>query len=535
MAGQQQAALEQLFPDMHPQLTQQPPYHQRQEQHQLQQLQQLQQQQQQQQVSGAPPLQQAYDILAGDIDQLNEHLQTARVSRIQKTPAAQDTATNPGPTGPPGPPMPSATARGGHQQGAQQRRPDAKGLAPPSDRSRPKERHDRWPGSNGMYAAGRLAQSNSPPMTPAYTQNQAVQVPPHLLQQHFPGQQVFLPPSREMRQAHQQQQQQQQQRQGYWHPHHQQHAALPPWQSQPPRSSSVDDLRRRSSAAASSEASSQQGVGYPHQSQPQPPLSEALPQAGQDQLQEAPMLTTDPAWDALTSSNAALMLNSTQAPVNFGLMPGSVVHGPASVDSPPAPRGIWGDGLHQQRLSKLASDLASVKVAPNVGPAAAEAAAAINFGAFRKEAAPSSSRSAGSTPHAGEAQRARGNFPFDNAAMLNKHRRGAQRFPHNASAQELRQTSSSSSAAPEAPTRRDRAAKLSLDSLTSQAEAAQRQQALCGFELNTEDFPALGGLAPEPGVVASPCPAQSGGRAPHSKAWSETDALSPLVHKSPPE
>jgi len=528
VAGPQQAALEQLFPDMRPQVIQQPPY---------------QQQQQQSQQSMA---QQPVDISAGDIEQLNQHLHTARVCHVHKAAAAaQGATTEQPPSDPPAGPLPNPPARGGHQQTGQPRRPDANDVAPPADRGRPKERHDRWPGSNGLYPAGRLAQSNSPPMTPPYTQNHAVPIPPHLLQQHFAGQ-VFLPPTRDMRQAHheQQQQQQQQQRHGYWHPQHQQHAAMPPWQPQPPRSSSVDDLHKRSSPAVSSEVSP--AVSQPHsvvttQPQPQLPFTEALPQASQ--LLQASSSDADVGWQGQVNSNPALVTSQAQPAITNGVMPSSMVHGPASVDSPPAPRGIWGDGLHQQRLTNLANDLAAVKVAP-VARSAAEAPAALSFG-NRRETVPSSSRSAGSTPHAGEAQRARGNFPFDNprargnnfpfdsAATIKKQRRD--RFPHNASAHELGQTGSSGAGHPEVPARRDRAPKLSLDSLTSQAEAAQRQQAMAGFELNTEDFPALGGLTPGPSIAISPSPAAGSKRVPHGKAWSETDALSPPVHKSPPE
>ena len=371
-------------------------------------------------------------------------------------------------------------------------------------------------------------------MTPAYAQSHVPPIPPHLLQQQFPGQ-AFLPPaSREMRHAHQQQ------RQAYWHPQ-QQHAAMPPWQAQPPRSSSVDDLHIRSTAAITSQAGSQPAT--PHSTHSHLPMTEPLYQISQDQLAEAAASGADAVRDGLANANPALLVNHAEPSIDVSLPPVSVLHGPASVDSPPAPRGIWGDGLHQQRLTNLANDLASVKVtAPSIRPAApaaaaaAEAPATINFGAYRRAdmAASSSSRSAGSTPHAGDAvYRGRGMFPFDsstNVAVLNKRR---QRFPHNASAQELGQNGGGS-IAPEAAGRRDRAAKLSLDSLTSQAEAAQRQQALSGFELNTEDFPALGGLAQGPSMAASPSPVLTGSRAAHSRAWSETDALSPPVHKSPP-
>ena len=52
---------------------------------------------------------------------------------------------------------------------------------------------------------------------------------------------------------------------------------------------------------------------------------------------------------------------------------------------------------------------------------------------------------------------------------------------------------------------------------------------MAGFELNTEDFPALGGLTPGPSIATSPGPAAGSKRGPHGKAWSETDALSPPV------
>ena len=536
VAGQQQAALEQLFPDMRPQLIQQPAYQQRQDQ-------QLQHQQ-----PPHLPAQLPDDILAGDIEQLNEHLHTARVCHVHKAAAAHMSSSQHPASDPPPVSLPNPPIHGGQQQTGQPRRPDANGLALLADRSRPKERHDRWPGSNGVYAAGRMAQSNSPPMTPAYPQNHAVPVPPHLLQQQFPGQ-VFLPPTREMRQAHQQQQHQQ--RQGYWHPHPQQHPAMPPWQPQPPRSSSVDGLQSRSSAAVGSAAS----PALPHpppvltpQPQQEPPPMQAALQASQSQLLQAPTSSGDAGWQGHVSSSLALVGSHAPLHVSNGVMASTQVHGPASVDSPPAPKGIWGDGLHQQRLTNLANDLVAVRVAP-ADTTAAEAPAAFGI-SNRREAPPSSSRSAGSTPHAGEAQRARGSnfpfdgqrsrgnsFPFDVAAAVNKQRRD--RLPHNASAHELGQTGSSGVGPSEAPPRRDRAAKLSLDSLTSQAEAAQRQQAMAGFALNTEDFPALGGLTPGPSIVASPSLAGGGKRANSNsasvgKAWSETDALSPPVHKSPP-
>ena len=64
---------------------------------------------------------------------------------------------------------------------------------------------------------------------------------------------------------------------------------------------------------------------------------------------------------------------------------------------------------------------------------AAEAPAVVSYAGSRKDS--SSSRSAGSTPHAVEAYRARGNFPFDSSAAFKQQRR--QRLPHNASAHEL--------------------------------------------------------------------------------------------------
>ena len=306
----------------------------------------------------------------------------------------------------------------------------------------------------------------------------------------------------------------------------------------------MDDLHKRSSPAVSSEvcpAASQPHSVVTTQPQQELPFTEALPQASQ--LLQASSSAADVGWQGHVNSNPALVTSQAQPAISNGVLPSSMVHGPASVDSPPAPRGIWGDGLHQQRLTNLANDLAAVKVAP-VARSAAEAPAALSSG-NRREAVPSSSRSAGSTPHAGEAQRVRGNFPFDNprargnnfpfdsAATIKKQRRD--RFPHNASAHELGQTGSSGAYHPEVPARRDRAPKLSLDSLTSQAEAAQRQQAMAGFELNTEDFPALGGLTPGPSIAISPSPAAGSKHVPHGKAWSETDALSPPVHKSPPE
>ena len=525
--GQQQAALEQLFPDMRPQASQ-PPFYQDQQQLPG-------QQQPPQLIAAATPTPPADDILAGDIEQLNGHLHTARFCNTHR---AEAFASRPAADPATGSLLADGSAHtGGQAQSGQQRRVDANGFAPPHERSRPKERHDRWAGTNGMYPSGgtRLAQSNSPPMTPAYAQGHGMPVPAHLLQYHFPGH-VFMPPNRDMRQS-QHQQQQQQQRQAHMH-QHQQPVAMPPWPPQPPRASSVDDLHRAANAAANTEAGVQHSIGPG--SQPQPPPISAPSPVSNDQLavNADGSLAGTQGWEPTNSSTtswlpgnvAQLPIGAGPAPFRGGPLPASAFHGPATVDSPPAPKGVWGDGLHQQRLTNLANDLASVRLTPATKPSAEEAAAAAaagNPGAIRKEAAPSSSRSAGSTPHAGDTHRARGNFPFDNPAGLNKRR---QRLPHNASAHELGQ-SASGSTGPQAPLKRDRTAKLSLDSLTSQAEAAQRQRALAGFELKTDDFPALGGMRSGPSVPASP----GLSNAAHGKAWSETDALSPPVHKSPPE
>lgn len=545
--GQQQAALEQLFPDMCPQAPQ-PPFHQ--------------QRQDQQPPPGQLPPQLpgaatptatpvSDDILAGDIEQLNNHLHTARFCNthraggpVPQAPAGvapADQAAGPAP-------LPNGIAHpSGQPQLAQQRRMDAT-FAPAHERSRPKERHDRWAGTNGVYPPGgaRMAHSNSPPMTPAYTQSHGVPVPAHLLQYHFPGH-VFMPPNRDMRHSqHQQQHQHHQQRQPHMQGQHQhqQPVAMPSWQPQPPRVSSVEDLARSASAAGSTQAGMQHtaALGYQPQPQPQPPNPVPAPAGSSDQVAVNPDGSLTPQeWEAPSRSSTPLLPtgNSAQlpsgtgpAPLRGGSLGASALHGPATVDSPPAPGGIWGDGLHQQRLTNLAAnDLASVRITPAVVRSSAEAAAASNYGAVRKEAAPSSSsRSAGSTPHAGDTHRARGNFPFDNTAASNKRR---QRLPHNASAHELGQ-SAAGSTGPEAPPKRDRAAKLSLDSLTSQAEAALRQRALAGFELKTDDFPALGGMRPSPSITASPRLSDDN-RPPHGRAWSETDAVSPPVHKSPPE
>ena len=521
-AGQQQAALEQLFPDMRPQAPQPPPYPQRQDQPQLA------TQQPPQLIAAGAPGQPADDILAGDIDQLNDHLHTARFCNGQKTApgAAHPPADGPPLAQPAGPPLHSSAHSGGQPQAAQQKGADGNASAPLHDRSRPKERYDRWQGANGMYPSGRLAQSNSPPMTPAYAQH-GTQVPAHLLQHQFPGH-AFMPPSREMRQS---QQQQQLQRQAYMHAQHQQSLAMSSWHPQPPRTPSVDDLYGGPAAAATEASGHHTTAPFSHP-RPPPPISAPPPGIDPEQL----LASQD--WEAAGSSNppSVLVVNGHRPnspappPVPNGPLAAATSHGPASVDSPPAPKGIWGDGLHQQRLSNLANDLASVRVAPGVR-ASAEAPAASAAASSRREAAPSSSRSAGSTPQAGDTHRARANFPFDSAAALNKRR---QRLPHNASAHELGQSAPEGAAGPEAPGKRDRTAKLSLDSLTSQAEAAQRQQALAGFELNTADFPALGGMGSGPSVPASPG-SGAGSRAAHGKAWSETDALSPPVHKPLPE
>ena len=542
--GQQQAALEQLFPDVRPQAPQSPFYQQRQDQQQQPPAQQ--QQQPPQFIAAAAASPPTDDILAGDIEQLNGHLHTARFCNTHKagslaapTPAAAGT------------PLPNGSAyAGGQSQSAQQRRADANGFAPPPERSRPKERHDRWAGTNGMYPSGggRLAQSNSPPMTPAYAQSHGMPVPAHLLQYHFPGH-LFIPPNRDMRhsqhhqhqhqqQHHQQHHQQRQQAHMHGQYQYQQPVAMPPWQPHPARASSVDDSHRSGGAAASTDAVP---ATQPHP----PPIIAPSSSLSHDQpaLNADGSLAGTAGWEAASSRSSMPLLhnsNNAQLPIGTGAVPshGSppVLHGPATVDSPPAPKGIWGDGLHQQRLTNLANDLASVRVTPAVKPsaeavAAAAAAATGNYGASRKDAAPSSSRSAGSTPHAGDSHRARGNFPFDSSAALNKRR---QRLPHNASAHELGQSATGSNGGPEAPPKRERTAKLSLDSLTSQAEAAQRQRALAGFELKTDDFPALGGMRPGPSIPASPG-MTPGNRGPHGKAWSETDALGPPVHKSPPD
>ena len=540
--GQQQAAMEQLFPDMRPQAPQPPFYQQRQDQQQ--QLPAQQQQQLPQCIAAATPTPPTDDILSGDIEQLNGHLHTARFCNTLKsgTLAAQPPAAQPPAAA--GASLPNGSAyAGGQSQSAQQRRADANGFAPPHERSRPKERHDRWAGTNGMYpsGSGRLAQSNSPPMTPAYAQSHGMPVPAHLLQYHFPGH-LFIPPNRDMRHSQHHQHHHQQRQQAHMHGQYQyqQPVAMPPWQPHPPRASSVDDSHRSGSAAASSDT----GPGtQPHP----PPIIAPSSSLSHDQLAMNPngSLAGTPGWEAASSRSSMPLLhnsNSAQLPIEAGAAPfpggPSALHGPATVDSPPAPKGIWGDGLHQQRLTNLANDLASVRVTPAVKPSAEAAAAAAaaatvtgTSGATRKEAAPSSSRSAGSTPHAGESHRARGNFPFDSSAALNKRR---QRLPHNASAHELGQSATGSNGGPEAPPKRERTAKLSLDSLTSQAEAAQRQHALAGFELKTDDFPALGGMRPGPSIPASPG-MTPGNRAPHGKAWSETDALGPPVHKSLPE
>ena len=536
--GQQQAALEQLFPDMRPQAPQPPLYPQRQDQ-QPQLL--AQQQQPAQLIAAATPMPPTDDILAGDIEQLNGHLHTARFCNTHKA-AHPFGVQTPAAAGPP-PPNGSAYA-GGQSQPAQQRRADVTGFVPSHERSRPKERHDRWAGTNGMYPSGgaRLAQSNSPPMTPAYAQSHGMPVPAHLLQYHFPGH-LFIPPNRDLRHSQHQHQHQhhphphQQRQQAHMHGQYQyqQPVAMPPWQPHPPRASSVDDLHRSGSAAGSTDA------GPATQPQPPPviaPSSSSSLSHGQHAVDTDGSLAGTSGWEEASRSSMPLLPDSSSAQLPIGVGPApfrggpSASHGPATVDSPPAPKGIWGDGLHQQRLTNLANDLANVRVTSAMKPSA-EAAAAGATGksdATRKEA-PSSSRSAGSTPHAGDSHRPRGNFPFDNPAALNKRR---QRLPYNASAQELSQSASGNNGGPEAPPKRERTAKLSLDSLTSQAEAAQRQRALAGFELKTDDFPALGGMRPGPSIPASPG-ISSGNRAPYGKAWSETDALGPPVHKSQPD
>ena len=539
--GQQQAALEQLFPDMRPQLPQPAFYQQRQDQQQQLPAQQQQQPQPPQLPTPTPPTD---DILAGDIEQLNGHLHTARSCNTKAGPPAAHPpggVATPNETAGASPLLNGTAPAAGQPQSTQQRRPESNGFAMSHERSRPKERRDRWGGANGMYPSGggRLAHSNSPPMTPAYAQSHGMAVPPHLLQYHFPGH-LFMPPNRDMRHSqHQHQHHQRQQAHMHGQYQYQQPVAMPPWQPHPPRASSVDDLHRSATPAATSDP---QTATQPH---PPPPIATPSSSLSNDQLAVNPdgSLAGTQGWEGASRSSMPLLPNSSAAQLPFGAAPApfrggpSGSHGPATVDSPPAPKGIWGDGLHQQRLTNLANDLVSVRVTPAGKPsaeAAATAAAAAapgNPAATRKETAPSSSRSAGSTPHAGDSHRARGNFPFDSSAVLNKRR---QRLPHNASAHELGQSASGSNGGPEAPPKRERAAKLSLDSLTSQAEAAQRQRALAGFELKTDDFPALGGMPPGPSVPASPG-ATAGNRAPHGKAWSETDASGPPVHKSLPE
>lgn len=181
--------------------------------------------------------------------------------------------------------------------------------------------------------------------------------------------------------------------------------------------------------------------------------------------------------------------------------------------------------MHQQRISNLASDLPAVKVA-TPSTAASETAVTASTPALQsmqsRDAVPSSSRSAGSTPHARDNMPSRGYSPFDGPPPFRKQR---QRMTYNASAQELGQTGGSM----EGAARRDRNPKLSLDSLTSQrpAEQAQRQQALTNFDLQAEDFPALGGMG-----KGGAMPALGKGPATSGKAWSETDAVSPPVKSS---
>lgn len=183
-------------------------------------------------------------------------------------------------------------------------------------------------------------------------------------------------------------------------------------------------------------------------------------------------------------------------------------------------QGIWGNGMHQQRISNLASDLPAVKTTAPSTAASESSAHASTPAAQGREVVPSSSRSAGSTPCAREQLPGRGYSPFDGPAPFQKPR---QRMTHNASAQELSQPGGNM----EGPARRERAPKLSLDSLTSQrpAEQAQRQQALANFDLQAEDFPALGGG--KTSGALTPVTSLGQGRAAPGKAWSETDAVSP--------
>ena len=168
---------------------------------------------------------------------------------------------------------------------------------------------------------------------------------------------------------------------------------------------------------------------------PQLPITHALPQAkSHEQLSDAASSALDalvgPEASSSSIDGAAATVAAGGAPIqgrgqagaSIRLPPGSVLQGPASVDSPPAPRGIWGNGLHQQRLTNLASDLASVRLAPpGIRTHAAEAPAAVSYVRSRKDS--SSSRSAGSIPHAGEAYRARGSFPFDSSAAFKQQQR----------------------------------------------------------------------------------------------------------------
>lgn len=184
-------------------------------------------------------------------------------------------------------------------------------------------------------------------------------------------------------------------------------------------------------------------------------------------------------------------------------------------------QGVWGNGMHQQRISNLANGLPSVNVSTPSIAAAENAGVASTPSMQGREAVPSSSRSAGSTSHVRESLSSHGHSPFDGAPVFSKQR---QRIPHNASAQELNQTGGNSEGF---GSRRERGPKLSLDSLTSQRPAEQVQQALANFDLQAEDFPALGGMGAGPSLAGMPSLAK--GRTVSGKAWSETDAISPPV------
>ena len=303
--------------------------------------------------------------------------------------------------------------------------------------------------------------------------------------------------------------------------------SVPRHQPPPPRSSSADNLQRHATLPDTSfgpkAAGSSTGLAQPGAVQ-QP---DAAPDQG-GQRSNSPQ-----GW--MQEQNAFPGLPGTPGP--GAPSTGAVTGAPASFDSPPMLQGIWGNGLHQQRLVKLANDLSTVKITPPSTTADA-AAAATASGLPGRERAPLSTRSAGSTPHAREggsqgrasfdvregAPQDRGHSSLDGRANVQKRR---QRMPHNASAQELGQNGGSN----DGGVKRDPPPKLSLDSLTSQrqAEAAHRQQALANFDLKTEDFPALGGMPAATSLSALPLSATY--RATPDKAWSEADASTTI---SPP-